>query len=287
MAETTTVPASDLRTDEAERASRRVRPPRGLPGGRAVVGALLVTAAAVVTFAAYLDATAAPSVRYVVATTSIEPGTRLVTLTDVGERFGTIAIDLPAEVAGATVPGAEVEQLVGQVVVAPLEPGDLLSRSQVVGDGDVTDTQTLSFALPRRAAVSGALRPGERIDVLATYGSGEGAYTAFVVRGIPLLRVAAPNGGPLGDDGEVLLTVAVSALEDVQALGHAVTTAELLVTRSTARHGDDAPAPGAYRPEAAEQGPRPDPARSSRDNGALAEPVPGPGEEPDDVGRDD
>jgi hypothetical protein len=52
----------------------------------------------------------------------------------------------------------------------------------------------------------------------------------------------------------------VSALVDVQALGHAITAAEVLVTRSTARAGDDVPAPGAYRPAPAEQGPRPDPA---------------------------
>ncbi|MFU8839622.1 MAG: hypothetical protein ACNA8R_02740 [Nitriliruptoraceae bacterium] len=265
MVDTSTVPVAEKRTDEPERAGRRISPARGLPGGRAVIGALLVAAAAVVTFAAYLDATAAPTVRYVVATAQVEPGTRLGSMTEVGERFGTIALDLPPEVATGVVLGTEVEQLVGQIVLAPLQSGDLLARTHVVGDGGVADAQTLSFSLPRRAAVAGSLRPGERIDVLATYGSGEGAYTAFVVRGVPLLRVAAPDGGPLGDASEVLLTVAVSSLEDVQALGHAVTAADLLVTRSTARAGDAARAPGAYRPEPAETGPRPDPTPWSGD----------------------
>jgi hypothetical protein len=259
VVDTTTVPVAESRTDEPERAPRRIGPVRGLPGGRAVVGALLVAAAAVVTFAAYLDATAAPTVRYVVATAPVEPGTRFGSLAEVGERFGTIAMDLPPEVAVGVVLGTEVEQLVGQIVLAPLQPGDLLARTHVVGGGGVAEAETLSFALPRRAAVAGSLRPGDRIDVLATYGSGEGAYTAYVVRGVPLLRVAAPDGGPLGDASEVLLTVAVSALEDVQALGHAVTAADLLVTRSTARAGDGDLAPGAYRPELADTGPRPDP----------------------------
>lgn len=258
MGETTTLPPPDAHTD-AEDTSRRVRPHRGLPGGRAVVGALLVTAAAVATFAAYLDATAAPDARYVVATTSLEPGTRLTSLTDVGERFGTIALDLPPEVAARVVAATEVEQLVGQVVLAPLESGDLLARTQIVADAP--DAQTLSFALPRRSAVAGALQAGERIDVLGTYGSGDGAYTVYVVRGVPLLRVAAPDGGSLGESNEVLLTVAVTTLEDVQALGHAVATADLLVTRSTVRSGDADPAPGAYRPRPDGQGPRPDPAR--------------------------
>jgi hypothetical protein len=287
VADTTTMPVPASRTDDAERTGRRIGPTRGLPGGRAVVGALLVIIAAVVTFAAYLDATAAPTARYVVATASVEPGTRLASLAEVGERFGTIALDLPPEVADGVVPGAAVEQLIGRVVLAPLQPGDLLNRTQIADGGGVADAHTLSFALPRRSAVAGTLRAGERVDVLATYGSGEGAYTAYIVRGVPVLRVSAPDGGPLGDASEVLLTVAVGALEDVQALGHAVTTAELLVTRSTARAGDSDRAPGAYRPASSDVGPRPDPTPWS---GA---PVTGPDErgrpasdDGDDAGQD-
>lgn len=238
---------------------RRIRPPRSLPGGRAVVGALLVAAAAVATFAAYLDATAGPTGRYVVATATIEPGTRLRSLGDVGERFGTVALELPSELAARAVPDSGVDDLVGQVVVTPLQPGDLLTRTQLVEDGGVDGAQTLSFSLPRAAAVAGALRPGERVDVLATFGTGDGAYTAYVVRGIPLLRVASADGGPLGESTDLTLTVAVSALREVQALGHAVNTAEVFVTRSTATPAVDDPAPGAFRATPEEIGPRPDP----------------------------
>jgi CBS domain-containing protein len=68
-------------------------------------------------------------------------------------------------------------------------------RLVVVDDGGVGSAQTMSFAIARTNAVGGTLRPGERIDVLATYGSGEGTYTAYVVRGVPLLRLTAPAGG--------------------------------------------------------------------------------------------
>ena len=240
---------------------RRIRPPRSLPGGRAVVGALLVAAAAVATFAAYLDATAAPTGRYVVATATIEPGTRLRSLGDVGERFGTVALELSSEVAARAIPASDVDALVGRSLVAPLQPGDLLTWTQLAEDSGVDEAQTLSFALPRNAAVAGLLQPGERIDVLATFGSGDSAYTAYVVRGVPLLRVAAADGGPLGDSPEVTLTVAVSALREVQALGHAVNTAEVFVTRSTARPGVEDRAPGAFRATPEELGPRPDPTR--------------------------
>lgn len=247
------------RVPDPDVGARRIRPPRSLPGGRAVVGALLVAAAAVATFAAYLDATAAPTGRYVVATATIEPGTRLNSLGEVGERFGTIALELPSELAARAVPDSGVDALVGQVVVAPLQPGDLLTRTQLVDDGGVDAAQTLSFSLPRTAAVAGELRPGERVDVLATFGSGDSAYTAYIVRGIPLLRVAAVDGGPPGDGPDLTLTVAVSALREVQALGHAVNTAEVFVTRSTATPEVDDPAPGAFRATPEEIGPRPDP----------------------------
>lgn len=253
-------PALGTAGEKRERGGRTIRPPRRLPGGRAVVGALLIAAAALVTFVAYLDATAAPTRSYVVATAAVDPGTRLGSMAEVRERFGTIALDLSAEVAARTVPSTAVDGLVGQVLVAPLQPGDLLTRTQLVDDGGTEGAQTLSFSLPRTAAVAGALRPGERVDVLATFGSGDGAYTAFVVRGVPLLRVTAPDGGALGDSGDLTLTVAVSALRDVQALGHAVNTAEVFVTRSTASPDVDDPAPGAFRAAPDGVGPRPDPA---------------------------
>jgi Flp pilus assembly protein CpaB len=243
-----------------------------------VVGALLIAAAALVTFVAYLDATAAPTRSYLVATASTEPGTRLGSMTEVAERFGTIALDLSPEVAARAVPSTAVDSLIGQVVVAPLQPGDLLTRTQLVDDGGVEDAQTLSFALSRTAAVSGALRPGERVDVLATFGSGDSAYTAFVVRGVPLLRVTALDGGALGDSSDLMLTVAVSALRDVQALGHAVNTAEVFVTRSTATSDVDDPAPGAFRATPDDPGPRPDPATPT---GPLG---PAPADPPDAAG---
>ncbi|TVP74145.1 MAG: hypothetical protein EA340_01650 [Nitriliruptor sp.] len=246
--------------EDRAREGRTIRPPRSLPGGRAVVGALLIAAAAVVTFAAYLDATSAPTRSYVVATAPVEPGTRLGDMAEVSERFGTIALDLSDEVAARVLPASAVDSLVGQVVVTPLQPGDLLTRTQLVDDGGAEGAQTLSFSLPRTAAVAGALRPGERVDVLATFGSGDGAYTAYVVRGVPLLGISAPDGGPLGGSSELTLTVAVSALRDVQALGHAVNTAEVFVTRSTASPEVDDPAPGAFRSTPQDVGPLPDPA---------------------------
>jgi Flp pilus assembly protein CpaB len=243
--------------DQPPAPARRIRRVRGLPGGRAVVGALLVAASAVGVFAAYLSATAEPSTAYLLAGRAIEPGTRFASLDDVLTAVGRAPLDLPPTAAGRAIPAEDAATLVGRVVVAPLERGDLLTRTAFVEDGGVADAQTLSFSVPEAAAVDGSLRPGERVDVIATHGAGGESFTAYVARGLPLLRVSAPDG-TVGGPRQLTLTVAVTALDDVLALSHAAATAEVRVTRSTAGPQDTAPAPGAYRSVPLSQGPRPE-----------------------------
>lgn len=238
--------------------ARRVRRARGLPGGRAVVGALLITAAAVGVFATYLRATAEPGTRYAVATEAIEVGTRIESEAMVAELFEFVPIDLPDGVRARAVREAQASQLVGRVVAAPVERDDPLLATAVVDDAGAPGAEKLSFSLPAADAVGGTLDPGQRIDVLATYGSGAEAWTAFVARGVLVVDVTTPGDGMAAGD-EVTLTVAVSTLEDVQALGHAVRTAEVLVTRSTATTGDTAPAPPPYAPSRDAAPPEPDP----------------------------
>jgi len=227
---------------------RRIRPARSLPGGRAVVGALLVAAAAVATFAAYLEATAVPAATYVVARESVEVGTRLASMEEVAERFGTVALDLSGVVAERLIRSEELSSLIGQAVVSPLQPGDPLTRTQLLDDGGLEDGHSLSFALPRPAALAGELRPGERIDVLATYGSGAEAYTTYVVRAVPLVRVAAPDGGALGSSADLTLTIVVPGTTEVQAVGHAVHSADVFIARSTVRSEGAAALPDDFRP---------------------------------------
>ncbi len=225
------------------------------------MGALLVAAAIVATFVAYLDAVTVPTREVVIATEVVDPGTQLSSMDEVAARFGTVEVELQeGEATQGLVPADEVEALVGRTVVAPLQRGDLLLASQVVADGGIEGAHVLSFALPRTAAVGGSLQPGERIDVLGTFGSGETAYTAFVARSVPVLRVTAPDGGAIGSGAEITLTVAITAPGDVQALGHAVNTANVFVVRSRGGEEGTEAAPGAYRAEPREQGPRPEPA---------------------------
>lgn len=240
---------------------RSIRRLRRLPAGRAVVGALLLMASTVGVYGAYLDARSDPDTRYLVATAEVVPGTRLADADAISTRFEAVPLELAPELAERTFLLEDASTLIGRQVVAPLAPGELLTRSAVVRDGGVPDTETVSFPIASSAALDGAVRVGERIDVLATYRLGEG-YTSYIVRGVPVLAVGGEAGTGVGGPGraELVLTVAVSDPRSVQALVHAVQTAEVTVTRSTSGVDRISPAPDAYQPSLMEPGPAPDPA---------------------------
>lgn len=228
------------------RTSRRVTRQRGLPGGRAVVGALLVAAAAVGVFAAQLRATAEPSTRYLVAAADIDAGTRV----DAGN-LETLFGHLPLELAPATAERSILlearDQLIGHVITSPLSRGDLVSRTAVAADASVPDHHAISFAVAASDAVAGDLRRGQRVDVVATYGSGSDAFTTYVVVGAPLVSIATDDGG-FGSDARRVLTLALADREQVQALAHAVAVADIVVTRSPDDDATEADAPTVYRP---------------------------------------
>lgn len=200
--------------DDRSPPRRRVRRRRGLPGGRAVVGGLLITVAAVAVFAAYLDATAAPTTRYVVTVSDVEPGTRVQPAD-----LGVVAIDLPSDLTGQvfTDPG----DVVGQVVTAPLGARELVAASDVADPGDAEGRAQQSFSVGASRALGERIRPGERIDVLATYDD----YTLPVLSGV---RVLQREGAET-----VTFTVALEDPEDALALANAVDSGEVTVVRTT------------------------------------------------------
>ncbi|GGI05605.1 SAF domain-containing protein [Egicoccus halophilus] len=225
---------------------RRVRRQRGLPGGRAVIGALLVAAAAVGVFGAHLRATAEPATRYLVASRDVDAGTR-VDASNLELLFGALPLELAPAVADRSVLVEQRESLLGQVVTAPIARGDLLSRSDVADDGGVGDGYAMSFPVAAADAVAGDLRRGQLVDVLATYGSGEGAYTTYVVVGVPLVAVGGGGDTGFGAADQRTLTVALAEPGQVQALAHAVSVADVVVIRSPQDGVRDA-VPAPFRP---------------------------------------
>lgn len=88
-------------------------------------------------------------------------------------------------------------------------------------------------------AVGGRLRAGDRVDVYATFDSGDDrARTSLLVRGVEVLDVVETGGLVAGEESVVGLTVAVTPSEAAR-LAFAIRTAELDVALVAGAAGDE------------------------------------------------
>lgn len=217
---------------------------RAAPGGRAVVGGLLVAVAAVGTFAAYAGATADHRVAYVVAAHDLEPGHRI-SRAD----LSTAPMQLPPAMS-ARLAFRQPASLVGALVVGPLSAGELVQAGDVAAGPPAAGDRELSFDIKASRAVDGTLAPGDRVDVLATYGSGTDQVTVAVVTGVAVVARTEVSAtlGAAGDQTEVI-TLALPDPGQTLAVTQAVNGGQVMLVRSTgappATDGASYRAPGA------------------------------------------
>ncbi len=216
--------APELRADGARPAGRTVRRRRGLPGSRAVVGGLLVAAAAIGLFAATSSSGGGPDHSYVVARQDLAAGTRL--------QVSDLQL-VPMELTDALQARAfeRAEPIAGAMLLAPLAAGELVQTSAVVTRKGEAASRELSFTL-ERGQVSTAIKQGERVDLLATYGTGNEAFTVVVVRQALLVGIERQRSSS-GDTGPATVTVAVDDPTDAVALAHAIQIGKVTLVRAT------------------------------------------------------
>lgn len=213
----------------ADGQSRPLGQLRGLPSGRAVVGGLLIALAAVGTFAAYTGATAQHRVDYVVAHKALSVGQRIS-----AADLALAPMGLPPSVADRWAFRHE-SSLVGSRVVGPLAAGELIQASDVVAGANTSAQEQMSFAIAGSDAVGGSLQPGDRVDVLATFGTGTLAQTVTVLSDAPVLsQVGASPGAGINGSPEETITLGLSSAVQALALAHAVSTAQVMLVRVTA-----------------------------------------------------
>lgn len=212
--------------------ARRLRRRRSLPGGRALVGGFLVAVAGVGVFAAYLDATAAPTTTWVVAAEDVTPGDELTTA-----QLGVVLADLPLDVAARA--HDDVEELVGAVATAPLARGELVQESHVAPGASTPGRDEVSVPVPAQRALAGDVAAGERVDVLVTHDG----VTDVVVREAPVISADGAEGS-FGGSGEVVVTLALEPGVEALAVVHAVQTGEVTLVRPVGR---DLPAEAPWR----------------------------------------
>lgn len=239
MTDVKTVPGSAAHSPLPDRGVTIERR-RRLPGGRAVVGAFLVTAAAVGIFAIYLDAAAGPSTDYVVAARSVAVGSQL-RLDD----LALVPLDLPPEQRSRAFDDRAA--LEGATLIGPVEADELIQSSMVVAT-QPGQVEEISFAIDLDRAVAGRLLPGERVDLLATYGTGDRASTVAVVRDALVVGVDRESSSTLSGPGKGVVSLAVADPVDSLAIAHAVNAGSVTLVRTS---GLDRPAdlPDRYRPD--------------------------------------
>jgi Flp pilus assembly protein CpaB len=199
MATTTRPDDGALQTDAGGVTPRRTitRPP-GLPGGRAVVGGLLIALAGVGTFVSWQQTTGPPRESYAVATRTLDPGDPIT-----ADAVAFVPIDLPGGVAGGafTTPA----QLEGRVTLAPVGEGELLQQGALSDQAQAEPSAEVSVALERALAVDGRLAPGDSVDVYATYDEG----TQVVASAVRVVAVSE-SGGSFDDGSELTVTLALT-----------------------------------------------------------------------------
>jgi hypothetical protein len=212
-----------------------------LPGGRALVGAALVVAAAVMTYAAYLGATTKPLTKYVVAARDLRVNDR-VTAGD----FTTVDGDLPPDVSQHAF--SSPAELDGAVVLASVSQGSLVNRSAVLAKGQSGGARPgyeLSFTVPAWKLGSG-MQVGELIDLQPIGDTKDGSRPlAQPVQGVRVINLKAGSSGGLGSNAnDAVVTVAADDPTDYQAVV-AVVQGDFWVVRSTRSTGGAAAAPPA------------------------------------------
>lgn len=201
-------------------APRRIERRESLPGGRAVVGGLLVGLAAVGTFAAWQAAGGEPTTDYVVAARDVGVGERLVP-----DDLDVATMDLgEATAAGAFTTDAS-SLVLGQITVAPLAAGDLVQRSAIVVPDDAEARRQLSFPVEAAHGLAGSVERGEVVDVVVS--SGDGRSRIAVAGAV----VADIQGDELG--GGLVVLVSVPADADVVSIAGALHQGDITLVRAT------------------------------------------------------
>lgn len=130
--------------------------------------------------------------------------------------------------------------LQGRTLTRAVRAGELIPVDAAVGSSSSTSS-VMTVPVAPEHAVGGALNPGDRVDVLATFDAGQpGARTVVVSRGLQVQQVVASSGLISGGDSMIGITVSVPP-QDVSRLAFALRSADIDVVKAAPGGDDDIP----------------------------------------------
>jgi len=235
-------------------ATRTILPRRNLPNGRALMGALLISIAAVGAYATATSGTDGPTTRYLVITSPVDAG-QPVSLSGVSLE----AMDLPADVAGSVL--NSTDELDGATALRDLRPGEILYSDDLLAaptiDGSpIGSVHELSFPVPLDRTPGGLVR-GDRVTVLSTLRVADTPTTMVAIEDAIVLSFDS-RSDQLGSMGTGVLTLAIGDAGKVVSTAHLSQQGELTIIRSTRAIADRFPSSYSLeQPELAIMAPRP------------------------------
>ncbi len=202
---------------------RSVGRSRSLPSGRAALGALLVTLAGIGFYLASVRATSVPTTPYVVVVRDLSPGHRL-TSNDLK------VVNLRLESALIARTFTDKAALVGARTLGPIGGGELLQQSNIIQNAQGAAGREMSFSIDTARALDGQLRPGERVDVVATADADGGPKTTIVIGAALVIRVS--GDGLTGTGERIVVVLALRNTEEELSLAQAVNEANIILVRA-------------------------------------------------------
>lgn len=220
----TTVLTEGSRPDEG----RRNVP---LPGGRAMLGAVLVVLAGAGVLAAHRAATAPATHRWTVVTRDVPAGTVLTS-----DDLGTVAAEMPT--GSPAVPASRARSLIGGLTVAPLaemslvRPGDVRDPADAAAAGSVE----VPVEIERSRDLGDSIHQGSLVDVLSTDPELDG--TVVLARAVKVLDVGRSEGGGIGDGSTVRYRLALPDADSAVAVVDASVRSQLTLVVPTGGRSD-------------------------------------------------
>lgn len=132
--------------------------------------------------------------------------------------------------AGALRPGAEV---LGRVLVGAVRAGEILTDVRLLGPALVNGLEDGLVAAPVRvadSAIATLVRPGDRVDVLATPVNGEDTGWATEIVAASVMVITVPEPMAAGAYTEGALLVVATTPQTASTLASAAVTARLSIT---------------------------------------------------------
>lgn len=193
-----------------------------------MVGALLITVAISGSWWLGQRDPGPPPGRWLVAASDLPPG-HVLERGDLVER----AAHLPDELGDRAFDARDLAVLDGRSILGPLVEGELLQAGAVGADAAPHAARELSLRVDAAWALGGHLAAGEEVDLLVTYGEGEGSSTSRVLAGAVLRSVQTLGGDGLLGGASVVITVAVEDADRILAVTNAARAGALTVVRAT------------------------------------------------------